>query len=58
MIYHVPKKRQTLAEMGVNELSQIVIFDIEAAMDSVSNVSELFNIIGRQFEIPKHEYAA
>ena len=55
-IYEVPKERKTLAEMGCADLSDVVIFDVDVAFDTVSNRSELYHIIGRQFNIQKHEY--
>lgn len=47
----MPKERKTLAEMGCADLSDVVIFDVDVAFDTVSNRSELYHIIGRQFNI-------
>jgi len=42
--------------MGITDLADVVIFDIDVAMDKVLNKTEFYNIIGQQFNISKVDY--
>ena len=51
--------RQTLEELGVGHMTDVVFFDSEFTQDKVmSNKAELYRIIGKQFNIVKSEYEA
>ena len=57
-ILEVPKERKTLAELGVREETQVVLFecDLETGLQP-SNKSELYHSIAQLFDIPAEEYA-
>lgn len=58
VIHEVGKEKQTLRELGVLDLTNIVIFDSEIQPENSANKTEYYHIIGERFGIPKSEYAA
>ena len=57
IIHEVAKERKSLDELGVTEMTNIVIFDSELQSEASPNKSEYYHIIGQRFEIPKEEYS-
>jgi len=58
IIYDVPGERRTLEELGVRELTDVVIFDSELQPENSPNKADFYHIIGKRFGISKEEYAA
>lgn len=56
IILEVPTEKKTLRELGVKDMTEVVIFDSEATRDRSVNKHELFHIIGQKFGIDKSEY--
>lgn len=56
VISEVPKEKKTLEELGIVDQTSVVIFDIDVSPDKVFNKTELYHIIGTQFNIEKHLY--
>ena len=55
VIHEVSKEKRTLSELGIKDLTDVVIFDVDVSISTI-NKAELFHIIASQFNIEKHEY--
>ena len=58
IIYDVSTEKRTLEELGIRELTDVVIFDSELQPENSLNKSEFYHIIGKRFNIPKEEYVS
>lgn len=58
IIYDVPQERRTLEELGIRNLTDVVIFDSELQPENCPNKSEFYHTIGKMFNIAKEEYAS
>ena len=58
-IQEVPKEKRTLSELGIEDLTEVVVFDNDTVTELQNlNKVELFNIIGSKFNIRPEEYQA
>ena len=56
-IQEVPKEKRTLSELGIEDLTEVVVFDNDTVTELQNlNKVELFNIIGSKFNIRPDEY--
>ena len=58
LIMEVTKEKRTLAELGVDNLTDVVIFDVDITPENEMNKTSLYHIIGQRFGIEKHDYEA
>ena len=58
IIYDIPQERRTLEELGIRELTDVVIFDSELQPENSPNKTEFYHLIGKKFNIAKEEYAS
>ena len=52
------QEKKTLAELGVGNLTDVVIFDCDIGPENTMNKIQLYNIIGKKFDIDEKEYKA
>lgn len=57
VIYEVPKEKRSLHELGIRDLTEVVIFDSEVEVAN-SNKSQLYHTVAQQFNIEKKDYEA
>ena len=51
IIMEVSKEKRTLAELGVENLTDVVIFDVDITPENTTNKTQLYHIIGERFGI-------
>ena len=51
VILEVSKEKKTLAELGIGDQTDVVIFDSDIGPDCQTNKSSLYHIIGERFGI-------
>ena len=52
------EEKKTLAELGVDNLTDVVIFDCDIGPENSMNKVQLYNIIGKKFDIDEKDYKA
>lgn len=61
VILEVGKEKKTLAELGVEDLTTVVVYDADAdcsADKPGANTGQLYHLIAKNFDIPLEEYQA
>lgn len=60
IILEVGKEKKCLDELGVEDLTEVVIFDadVDLASDKQLNTTQLFHNVGKKFGIDRTEYEA
>ncbi len=60
IIMEVGKEKKTLAELGVKDLTEVVVFDsdVQGADGHVINTTELYHAVALKFGIARNEYEA
>ena len=58
VIIEVTKEKRTLAELGIDNLTDVVIFDVDITPETTMNKTQLYHIIGKRFGIEPELYEA
>ena len=60
IITEVGKEKKTLAELGVKDLTEVVVFDadVQGTDGHIINTTELYHAVALKFGITRHEYEA